>query len=704
MTLPIVDDKNPEVVLGFMTVVAACTSLIDVVNSREGRRENQFPYQARPATATKEPDLKDVGAAVVKYVFPPNATEGRDRHTAYLANITRYGASNFSAKEYPAAVRGFGVWNNEVNQAGSMLSTRNENNVSVSVGYARPQSKLVDWLLIVEMTHKEAWKPVEKLRLIVLALTGKRKTPSQRNEEDRRRVFKIPARVQDRKHWITDELTELTGTFNEMTEELMLQYQGLEEKVAERTRELEISKKAAEAANESKTLFIANISHELKTPLNGILGMCAVCMGEDDLPQIKKSLQIVYKSGDLLLHLLNDLLTFSKNQIGQQLSLEEKEFKLNDIKTQIVTIFTKQVKEKNINFSVKYIGTDIDLDTEIVSEKKLPALGPQGTGRLKDMCLWGDQHRILQVIINLVSNSLKFTPAGGKVSVRIKCLGEAESPSDRNSLGSKKSKNSSRHRHGSDPSAAPRVQVEDSGPGIPESMQDKVFEPFVQGDLGLSKKYGGTGLGLSICSQLSQLMGGTVSLVQIPLKHTKSRAASTSSSDAYGASRPTSGVFTTQTDGTIVTGSANASGRNSGDFNKETRLVGLSQPFFAAASPTSPDDKSKELGVVQSVLKKAVTANGKEPAKKLRVLVAEDNLVNQEIVIRMLKLERIYDVEVVVAEDGKEAYDIVKESMDKGQYFNLIFMDIQVRATTTDSVFDTNFCRCLTSMVFKARV
>ena len=170
-----------------------------------------------------------------------------------------------------------------------------------------------------------------------------------------------------------------------MTEELMTQYQGLEEKVAERTRELEISKKAAEAANESKTLFIANISHELKTPLNGILGMCAVCMGEDDLPQIKRSLQTVYKSGDLLLHLLNDLLTFSKNQIGQQISLEEKEFRLNDIRTQIVTIFMKQVKEKNINFSVKYVGTDSDVEPDAMSEKKLPALGPQGTGRMKDM-------------------------------------------------------------------------------------------------------------------------------------------------------------------------------------------------------------------------------------------------------------------------------------------------------------------------------
>jgi osomolarity two-component system sensor histidine kinase SLN1 len=343
---------------------------------------------------------------------------------------------------------------------------------------------------------------------------------------------------------VTDEISELTTTFNAMSRELLLQYTSLETKVQERTQELEISKQAAEAANESKTLFIANISHELKTPLNGILGMCAVCLGEDDLRNIKKSLQVIYKSGDLLLHLLNDLLTFSKNQIGQQLTLEEKEFRLTDIKSQITTIFEKQVREGHINFGVKFVGSDTDVETELIGEKALPALGPQGMGRLKDMCLWGDQHRILQVIINLVTNSLKFTPEGGKVEVRIKCLGEVDlSDGSRNSMGSKQSSQRTprnRHRNGSgsntsrasrqtpsngskqqgtallinpmDPKATPRVQVrersptpppanartlifqfevEDTGPGIPEHLQDRVFEPFVQADLGLSKKYGG---------------------------------------------------------------------------------------------------------------------------------------------------------------------------------------------------------------------
>ena len=125
----------------------------------------------------------------------------------------------------------------------------------------------------------------------------KRKAASDHDRSSTRRTFKIPGKVEVRRHVVTDELTELTQTFNDMSDELVKQYTLLDEKVADRTRELEISKKAAEAANESKTLFIANISHELKTPLNGILGMCAVCMEENDILRIKQSLKTLYKSG-----------------------------------------------------------------------------------------------------------------------------------------------------------------------------------------------------------------------------------------------------------------------------------------------------------------------------------------------------------------------------------------------------------------------
>ena len=128
-------------------------------------------------------------------------------------------------------------------------------------------------------------------------LEKKRKALTQAEIDNNRRTFKIPGRVSERKHFIADELTELTQVYNSMTDELVKQYTLLDEKVAQRTHDLEISKKAAEAANESKTLFIANISHELKTPLNGIMGICAICMEEDDVSYIKQSLKTLYRSG-----------------------------------------------------------------------------------------------------------------------------------------------------------------------------------------------------------------------------------------------------------------------------------------------------------------------------------------------------------------------------------------------------------------------
>ncbi|CZR53112.1 related to protein histidine kinase [Phialocephala subalpina] len=814
LTLPITNIST-GIVYGYMTVVAAATSIMDVMQSREGlantgivtiigpsRRENQFKYAQRPANATYSPSPADIGPALVHYVLPPLNVTGNDRHSTYNHNLTQYSSSNFTLSQYPAAVAGFSKINTaSPNNASAMLSTTNEQGVSVAVGYARPQSTLVSWLLIVEQSHDEAWAPINHLRNIVLACVfgtlgfiilivvpmahlsvrpirrlrdatkrsiappgytpngsirsdrleendasdevgdmengtsqkskrglfvrlrnlapgSRRKTFTEKQEDERRRVFKIPGKVPTRKHLIHDELTELTGEYS------------LEQKVAERTAELEVSKRAAEAANESKTLFIANISHELKTPLNGVLGMCAVMMHEDNLEKIQRGLSIVQKSGDLLLNLLNDLLLFSKNQIGQQLSLEEREFRLVDIKTQINTLFRKQVTEGGINFAVRFIGVDAIDSSPEASEKALPALGPSGV-RLKDMCLWGDHNRILQVIINLVGNALKFTPVSGKVEVRIKCIGEVETTSDgsRNSMNSKQSSQRSRNRYRNDsesgtsskkpssptqhpigtallinpmdPKAIPRVQVrersrsppptnaktlwfqfevEDTGPGIPEAMQERVFEPFVQGDLGLSKKYGGTGLGLSICSQLANLMGGTITLVskegsgstftmRIPLRHTKSRAPSTSSSDIHSSRAPSISDDSAPRFAHKLPSEANS--RSAMDNDKQPRLVGLSQPFFAAP-PTPPAGKDPQDQLDE--LDRAAAA--KEPGSKLRVLVAEDNLVNQEVVLRMLKLEGKFDV--VIAKDGQEAYDKVKETMAKGEFFDVIFMDIQM--------------------------
>ncbi|EMC99316.1 hypothetical protein BAUCODRAFT_146280 [Baudoinia panamericana UAMH 10762] len=557
-----------------------------------------------------------------------------------------------------------------------------------------------------------------------------------KREARRKRAFKIPGKVKERKTCIKDELTDLTSTFNEMSDELMMQYERLEERVQQRTAELELSKKAAEAANESKTLFIANISHELKTPLNGILGMCAVCMQEEDPVRLKRSLGIIYKSGDLLLNLLTDLLTFSKNQVGQHISLDEKEFRLRDVSSQVLAIFDKQAKEGQIDLRVKFEGVH-GLETDNTAQDGIE-YGPAGTGKVKNMVLWGDIHRILQVVINLVSNALKFTPAGGSVVVIIRCLPEIpDMQSRKGSTLSRQSRQSRQHssRHkGSDASLAvgkvdtalvnfskdrmhPAIherapspppgrylyfefEVQDTGPGIPENSQQKIFEPFVQGDLGLSKKYGGTGLGLSICSQLASLMRGTIGVrstvgqgstftMKIPIRHIQSRADSTSSSvdlqgdvagmrSSYsledGDRTPArhSRHLVTDHDALQKESAINTSGPPTPSLGSDSqpRLIGLSQPFFAASQPM--ESPGSQPGAMEKITAEA-TRGG-----KIRVLVAEDNKVNQEVVLRMLKLEDIYDV--TVAKDGQEALDRVRESMDgpNGQPYNLIFMDVQM--------------------------
>ena len=519
-----------------------------------------------------------------------------------------------------------------------------------------------------------------------------------RSDEKRRREFRIPGKVKQHRHLVRDELSDLTMTFNEMSDELMAQYERLEERVKQRTAELELSKKAAEAANESKTLFIANISHELKTPLNGILGMTAVCMQEDDPMRLKRSLGIIYKSGDLLLHLLTDLLTFSKNQVGQQLSLEEKDFLLRDVSSQVLAIFEKQARENKIDLRVMWEGMP-SASSENLNEKF--DSGPAGTGKLRNMVLFGDVQRILQVLINLVSNSLKFTPPNGEVVLTIRFVNEQiPSESRRASPASRISRQSTqpssmRHKSFDTAMPAPRMdtaiainardkyngmryptypdrtrsplpgrsllfefEVKDTGPGIPEDIQDKIFEPFVQGDLGLSKKYAGTGLGLSICAQLASLLRGTIGVqstvgvgstfkMRIPLRHVRARTGSSASSgidDLY------ENGFLPASSEDEATGPPKRRKKSSIDANNvavedpepmpkdmpaaagpQPRLVGLSRPFFSHTEPL--DSPGSRAAAVEKI-----TADAKRSSKRVRVLVADDNTVNQEVVCRMLKL------------------------------------------------------------------
>lgn len=571
----------------------------------------------------------------------------------------------------------------------------------------------------------------------------------QQVSDDEDKPFRIPNKVRVRRHWFTDELTELTSTFNKMADELFVQYTRLEDRVRQRTLELEQSKKAAEAANESKTLFIANISHELKTPLNGILGMCAVCMHEPDDSKIRDSLAIIYKSGDLLLKLLTDLLTFSRNQVEQVLTLDEREFRLRDVEEQVLALFGAQAREKRIDLQVLFEG----------GGNLAAVLRRQPQEDIRSMIVWGDLHRILQVVINLVSNSMKFTPAGGSVVLTIRCSSEGESTTTvtgnsntgnttSNALATgiltpstSHASTTLRNSHVSDrrmslafedtlarggtatlirPRAqaqralydpnAPRpagrdisfvFEVRDTGPGITPEMQQRIFEPFVQGDVGLSRKHGGTGLGLSICSQLAGLMGGEMGLrstpgvgstftMMVPLRRVAVPQGGGSGGETTPVERKSlqmdegkGGDFVVEVLPAEASPGPSSHGedRQMGAVTEEkSNSATLSPPPLISSDSYSSAEMSTTSGASATMASSpppsaasSTAASSPQAVRQvahdvqaaashpIRVLVAEDNKVNQEVVLRMLKLEHINDV--TVANDGQEALDLVKASM-----------------------------------------
>ncbi|RCK66564.1 Histidine protein kinase SLN1 [Candida viswanathii] len=185
-------------------------------------------------------------------------------------------------------------------------------------------------------------------------------------------LLQLPARIPRSKKFFKDELTELSEAFNIMTEELDKQYTHLED---------------------PKTVFIANISHELRTPLNGILGMTSIAMEEDDSDRIHDSLKLIHRSGELLLHILTELLTYSKNTLNRS-KLEKSNFQILEIVYQVQSIFNKLAHDQRVNFKILVKPNLLKID------------------------LYGDSNRIIQIMMNLVSNSLKFTPVDGSLVFR----------------------------------------------------------------------------------------------------------------------------------------------------------------------------------------------------------------------------------------------------------------------------------------------
>jgi len=226
-------------------------------------------------------------------------------------------------------------------------------------------------------------------------------------------------------------------------------------------RRLNEARTQADAASRAKSDFLSRMSHEIRTPLNGILGMTDLLRTSALDPEHREYVETIYASGKTLAHQIDEILDLSKIEAGQ-LSLERLEFDLYALINTTLRIFEPQVKDKRIQLQ------------ETINPKT-PFL------------LYGDPHKLRQIIINLVGNAVKFTDHGF-VSLRVY---PREQEDNRVTL---------------------RFEVADTGGGIPADRVDKIFEPFTQADSSVARSHGGTGLGTTICKHLVELMGGEIGI------------------------------------------------------------------------------------------------------------------------------------------------------------------------------------------------
>jgi PAS domain S-box-containing protein len=342
------------------------------------------------------------------------------------------------------------------------------------------------------------------------------------------------------------------------------------EDITERKDLEEAAAKARDAAIESarlKSEFLANVSHEIRTPMNGILGMTEILLDSDLTASQRRTAETISSSANALLEIVNDILDLSRIESGK-LRFEPRDFKLRDVIQNVIDFFSESARAKSIelNFSV-----DENLSDEF----------------------HGDDGRLRQILINLIGNAIKFTD-DGYVSLSITKENETD-------------------KH-----ATIHFTVSDTGPGIAEHEQQRLFQPFSQVNYKIARKHGGTGLGLAISKQTVELMGGQIGVV---------------SEEGKGSTF----WFT---------------------VNLEKQLE--------RTSIDSQRQSQTELGNFVSEL----PVSSIEDFSQLKVLVAEDNPVNQQVALHFL--QRL-GIAAEVAANGFEVLNALSRAA-----YDMVLMDCQM--------------------------
>lgn len=339
-------------------------------------------------------------------------------------------------------------------------------------------------------------------------------------------------------------------------------YLALKEDITEKKQimeQLQHAKDEAERASQAKGAFLATMSHEIRTPMNGMIGMTAALLENELTDEQRELAEIVQRSAESLMSLINNVLDSSKLESGK-LVLELMEIDLRQLVQDTALLFSWQAKEAGLHLSCTF-------------DPALP-------GKVK-----GDPCRLKQILINLLGNAFKFTPSGS-ITITVR---QTSSENGRCMI---------------------QFEVKDTGIGIPDNRQSAIFEQFTQADSSTTRKFGGSGLGLSICQQLAQLMGGSVGV---------------ESQVGVGSTFWFSTCF--ETVAVVDTASGSVAGGQKNDTPKLRR--------------------ADELPV--------------------RVLLAEDEPINQKVALRMLgKLGCVTDL----VTDGQQAVQTLEEKM-----YDLVLMD-----------------------------